>query len=127
MTEPPWRAPRGCLRLLHDKKITDGQCVDSSAIEAADGLAWIGNQRLAEEIEGGVEEDWSRRTLAEFVEQAPEAGIGFAFDGVNPDGTAFEGKAFESGGYARLERSERRHEAAIGRAIEELRDSFRGG
>src|SRR5207244_13193281 len=97
------------------------------AIEATDGLAGIGNERLDEEIEGGVEEDGSGRALAEFVEEAPKARIGFVFDSVNPDGAAFEGKAFESSRHAGFERAERSHEAAIGRTIEELRDSFRGG
>src|SRR5205814_4550676 len=121
------QSPKHIRTLFDDKKIADGQCVDASAIEAADGLAWIGNQRLAEEIERSVEEDGSGRALAEFVEQAPKARIGFAFDGVNPDGAAFEGKPLKSGRHTRLERAERSHEAAIGRAIEELRDSFRGG
>ena len=125
--EPATAESKAIRTLFDDKKITDGQCVDSSAIEAADGLAWIGNERLAEEIEGGVEEDGSGGALAEFVEEAPKARIGFVFDGVNPDGAAFKGKAFESGRHAGFERAERSHEAAIGRTIEELRDSFRGG
>ena len=61
------------------------------------------------------------------MEQAPEARVGLAFDGVNSDRAAFEGKAFESGRHTGFECAERSHEAAIGRAIEELRDGFSGG
>jgi hypothetical protein len=45
---------------------------------------------------------------------------------MNADGAALEGKAFESGRDTGFERAERSHEAAIGRAIEELRDGFGG-
>ena len=113
--------------LFDEKKIADGQGVDAGAIKAADGLARIGNKRLAEEIEGGVEEDRGGRALAEFVEQAPEARIGLTFDSVNANLATFEGKAFESGGHIGFEGAERSHEAAIGRAIEESRNSFSGG
>ena len=63
--------------------------------------------------------------FAEFVEQPPEAGIGFAFDGVNADGVAVEGKAFEAG-EGLFEGAERRHETAVGATIEIFGGAFGG-
>jgi len=59
------------------------------------------------------------------VEQAPEAGIGFAVDGVNANGVAVEGEAFETG-EGIFEGAERGHEAAIGAAIEIFGGAFGG-
>ncbi len=59
------------------------------------------------------------------MEQAPEAGIGFAVDGVNADGVAVESETFEAG--ERLfEGAERGHETAVGATIEIFGGSFGG-
>src|SRR5438309_3535625 len=111
--------------LFDDEEGADGEGVDAGAIEGADGGARIGDERFAEEVEAGVDEDGGGSGFAEFVEQAPEAGIGFAVDGVNADGVAVEGEAFEAReGF--FEGSVRCHETAVGAAIEIFAGAFGG-
>ncbi len=55
------------LELLDDEEGADGEGVDAGAVEGADGGAGIGDERFAEEIETGVDEDRRRSGFAEFV------------------------------------------------------------
>src|SRR6266566_4006589 len=102
---------------LHNKEGADGQDVDAGAIEAADGGAGIGDQRLAEKIERCVDEDGSGSGFAEFMEQAPQQRIGLFFHGMNADGGAVEGEAFQTG-HGTFQIAQRSHETAVGAAIE---------
>ena len=78
--------------LFDHQEGADCQGVDASAVEGADGGAGIGDEGLAEEIKGCVDEDGCGSGFAEFMEQAPEGGIGFFFDGVNANGAIYTGE-----------------------------------
>ena len=93
----PGKPPPILVELLDKEEGAEGEGVDSSAVEGADSGAGIGDERLAEEIEAGVDEDGGGSKFAEFVEQAPKIGIGFFFDGVNANRGAVEGKTLETG------------------------------
>jgi len=54
--------------LLDHEEGANGEDVDASAIEGTDGSARVGDERFAEEIEAGVDEDGSGSGFAEFVE-----------------------------------------------------------
>ena len=84
------------MALFHHEERAEGEGVDACAVEAADGAAGVGDQRLAEQIEGSVDENGRGRGLAEFVEEAPEAGVGIFLDGVDADFAAIEGKLLET-------------------------------
>lgn len=53
--------------LLDDEKGADGENVDASAIEGADGGTGIGDKGFAKEIEAGVDKDRGGSGFAEFV------------------------------------------------------------
>ena len=100
-------------KLLDDEEVTDGEGIDACAIETADGFARIGHERFAKKIEGCVEEHRRWSALTKFVEQAPEARVGFALDGVNADLTVFKGKTLQFWRGVLPELAERGHEAAV--------------
>lgn len=83
-------------KLLDDEERAECEGVNASAVEGANGGAGIGDERFTKEIEAGVDEDGRGSGFAEFVQQAPEAGVGFLFDGVNADGIAVESETFET-------------------------------
>ena len=59
------------------------------------------------------------------MKEFPEKRIGSALDGVNADGIAMEGEAFETGdGFG--EGGKRSHKAAVGRSFEEVGGAFCG-
>jgi hypothetical protein len=60
------------LALLDDEEWANGQGVDAGTVEAADGGAGVGDERFAEEIEAGVDENRSWSRFAKFVKQFPE-------------------------------------------------------
>lgn len=114
--------PRG---LFDEEEGAEGEGVDAGAEEAANGAAGVGDQGLAEEVEGGVDENGGRSGFAEFVEEFPEERVGLAFDSVNADGVAMEGEALESRD-GLDEGSERGHGEAVCRGIEILGGAFGG-
>jgi len=115
---------RGKPKLLNNEKITDAERVDAGTIKTANGFARIRDQRLAKEVEGSVEKHGSGRALAEFMEQAPEARVGFALDGVNAHLAALERKAFEFPRGVRFELAERGHKPAVCGTIEKAWSHF---
>ena len=106
---------RACL--FDKEKGTDGEGIYAGAIETADGTAGIGDEGLAEKVEGSVYENGGGGGFTEFVEEFPEERIGFAVDGVNTNYIAIEGEAFEAGDGI-FECGERGHGEAIGRGVE---------
>src|SRR5215467_6937836 len=95
LTQSSQRAQRRKEKeLFNDEEGADGEDVDAGAVEGTDGGARVGDERFAEEIEAGVDEDGSGGGFAKFVKQFPEAGIGFFFDSVDADGIAVEGETF---------------------------------
>jgi hypothetical protein len=120
----PVKTPSG-RELLDDEEGAQSQGVDAGAVEAANGFAGIGDQWFAEQVEGGVDEDWGWGGLTEFVKEAPEAGVGVFFDRVDADFAAVEGELFEAGNLI-PECAEGGQEAAVGRAIEEFGGALGG-
>ena len=109
--------------LLNDEEGADGQGADAGAVEAEDGGARVGDQRFAEKVEAGVDEDRSGSGLAKFVEQTPEERVELFFDGVDADSGAVEGELFESSDGI-FQVAEGGHETAIGTAIEIFVSAF---
>ena len=77
-------------------------------------------------MEGGIEEDGSNSMLAKLVQQAPQARVGFAANGVNAHPAVLESKALQVRRGLRFELAKRGHEPAIGGAVEQARGDFRG-
>ena len=111
--------------LLDDEEGADGEDVNAGAVEAADGSTRICDEGFAKKIKGCVDEDGGGSGLAEFVQQAPEAGIGVTLDGMNSDGVTVEGEAFETCERF-FEAAKGSHETAIGAAIEIFGGAFCG-
>ena len=111
--------------LLHYEERADRQGVYAGAVKAADGGAWVGDERFAEKVEAGIDENWGGSGFAKFVKQLPEKRIGLFFDSVNADSRAIEGEAFETrDGIFQI--AQRSHKPAIGAAIEKFVGSFSG-
>ena len=70
--------------LLHQEEGTEGEGVDAGTVEAAHGATGIGDERLAEKIERGVDENGGGSGFTKFVEEFPEGRIGSPIHGVNP-------------------------------------------
>ena len=83
-------------KLLNEEEGAEGEGVDAGAVEAADGAARVGDEGLAKEIEGSVDENGGRSGFAEFVEEPPEERVGQFFDSVNAHFPAVKSKAFET-------------------------------
>src|SRR6266404_4070500 len=111
--------------LLHYEEGTDGQGVYAGAVEAADGGTGVGDERLAEKVEAGIDENGGGSGFAKFVKQLPEKRIGLFFDSVNADSRAVEGEPFETrDGIFQI--AQRGHKPAIGATIEKFVGAFSG-
>ena len=86
-----------CQRLLHEEEGAEGEGVDAGTVEAADGATGIGDEGLAEQIEGGVDKNGCGSGFAKFVEEFPEERTGLLVDGVNTYFPTLKSKAFEAG------------------------------
>jgi len=111
--------------LLDEEEGAEGEGIDAGAVETADGASRVGDERFAEEVEGGVDENGGGRGFAEFVEELPEEGIGVAFDGVDANRVAVESETLETSDRAR-ERGKRGHGKAVGGGVEEFGGAFSG-
>ena len=111
--------------LLDEEEGAEGEGVDTGTVKTADGPTRVGDERFAEKVEGGVDENGGGRGFAEFMKELPEERFGVAFDSVDANGASMEGEALETSDGA-SKRGERRHGEAVGRGVEEFRSAFGG-
>src|SRR5579864_6843429 len=119
------RRRRGRSRFC-EKETADDERVGARAEITAYGVARRKHERLAEQVEGSVEQDGRRRLRAKSFQQAPKSGIGSARDDVEAYQIAWQRVHGKQVAVFGAKAAHRRHEMRRRSKVEIFRRIFLG-
>jgi len=103
---------------LENHESTHDQHVHAGTIEATNGIAGRVHQRLAEKVEGSVDEQGRGGAFTELLEKLPKRGINFAVDRVEADSITGQEKITNELASCGLRGCNRGHETRLRRTVE---------